>query len=325
MRHLCILLLSAGLLSPLFGQFTYDHLTVDYGSAVTFDNLRLIPIRAKDSFSQTPVQQARGSSPNYVALRDAMAQDLLRIVDRGGVNRLFIDNLSDQPVIMLSGEVLKGGKQDRVIAKDIVLPPNTRRNSVPVYCVEEKRWSISPKEWSYYHEGSMHLRRVVDQSQDQRQVWREVSYELKRDGVSSGTRAYTSHGKNAAYAALEREYLQAFTLRAFPNPDDIVGFVSITGSVVIGCDVFAFHDLLQSEYAGLIFSYIDEAITYGFPVDITQGAVRQYCDKLFSNERMQAAFIRQYGKSFTYEGRILHITTFNDRETLLEYESLRNY
>lgn len=323
MRYISILLLGLGFWAPLFGQFTYDHLMVDYGSAVIFKNLQLIPIRGKESFFHGPARQDREAIPRYVPLREAMARNLLRIVDRAGVNQLLIDNLSGEPVMLLSGEILKGGKQDRVIGQDMVLPPLSRRNRVPVFCVEEKRWS-SPKEWSYYHEGSMHLRRVVDQAQNQRQVWQEVAYELNRDRVPSRTRAYTSHSDNAAYAALEREYLQAFSLSVFHDPGTIIGIMGVSGSVVLGCDVFASADLFLNEYEGLIFSYIDEAITYGLPVDITYEAIAQYSDKLFSNERMQRAFILQYGKSFVHEGKIIHITTFDDRTTVRDYESLRN-
>ena len=322
MRYFCVLLLNLCIVAPIFGQFTYNNLMVDYKSAVSYDKLQLIPIRGKASFFQNAADRATKATPNYVTLREALERGLLRIKDRAGVNRLIIDNLSDKPVILLSGEVLRGGKQDRVIGQDIVLPPNSTRNRVPVFCVEEKRWS-TPKSWSYYHESSMHLRRVVDQSQNQKQVWNEVAYELKRDNISSKTLAYTSHGKNPEYAARERAYLQAFDFNTFSDPSTIVGIIGVSGSVVIGCDIFASEDLFQKEYPGLIFSYIDEAITYGLPVDITYGAIKQYSDKLLSNERMQKAFIQQYGKSFTHNGRIIHITTFDDRVTLREYESLR--
>jgi hypothetical protein len=253
MRYLCILLLSACTSLPLFGQFTYEHLMVDYESAITHENLQIIPVRGKDSFFRDIADPETRSRLNYVSLQEAMARGLLNIVDRGGVNRLLIDNLSDQPVMLLSGEIFRGGKQDRVIGSDMILLPRTTRNRVPVFCVEEKRWS-RPKAWSCYHEGSMHLRRVADQSQNQSQVWREVAYELKLDNVSSGTRAYTSHSKNPQYAARERAYLQVFSLDAFANPNTIVGLIGVTGSVVIGCDVFASEDLFQQEYQRLIFS-----------------------------------------------------------------------
>ncbi|MCI4671820.1 MAG: hypothetical protein MRZ79_27000 [Bacteroidia bacterium] len=319
MKNFLILILGYFLSFPLYGQFTYEHLTVDYASAITYKNLKLVPIRGKNSFFQAGNNQGVQAVQNYLPLRDAMAAGQVTIRDRAGVNQLVMDNLSKQPVILMSGEILKGGKQDRVIAQDMVLLPNSRRNRVPVYCVEEKRWS-SPKQWTYYHEGSMHLRRIIDQSQNQSNVWKEISYELKKDNVKSKTRAYTSHSKNPQYAALESKYLQAFGLDDFSTPQNIVGIIGISGSVVIGCDLLASAELFQREFDGLIFSYIDEALTYGLPVDITDGAIQQYADKLLRNERMQKAFIQQYGKIFTQDGKIIHITTFDDRVSLPELE-----
>ena len=324
MNHTLIFLVGFLLSSPLLGQFTYEHVTVDYAAAITYKNLKLVPIRANKSFFDAAANPTIQGITNALSLRDALESGQLEITDRAGVNRLLIDNLSNQSVILMSGEVLKGGKQDRVIARDMVLPPNSNRNRVPVFCVEEKRWS-SPKQWTYYHEGSMHLRRVVDQAQSQRNVWQEVAYELKKDNVPSKTRAYTNHSKNPQYAALEAEYLQALRFDNFSYSNNIIGIIGVSGSVVIGCDLFASADLFQREYPGLIFSYIDEGITYGLPVDITDGAIQQYANKLLSNTRMQQAFIEQYGKAFTVEGRIVHITTFNDRVTLSDYEGLRSY
>jgi len=322
MNYIVHIILCIFLPFPIFAQFTYEDLTVDYSSAISYKNLKIIPIRGNNSFFEATTNQGMVISSNYLSLRDAMESGELNIRDRAGVNRLLMDNLSDQPVILMSGEIIQGGRQDRVIAQDMVLPPNTKRNRVPVFCVEQERWSSSPKSWKYYHESSIHLRRVVDQAQDQKQVWKEVAYELKKDGISSSTLSYADHGESPDYMALEEEYLQVFNFNNFPDPQNIVGILGASGSVVIGCDVFASAELFQREYQGLIFSYIDEAITYGLPVDITDNAIKQYADKLFSNERMQQAFIQQYGKVFMQDGNIIHITTFNDRETLQDFEAL---
>ncbi|MEO1436195.1 MAG: DUF6569 family protein [Bacteroidota bacterium] len=355
-RTLLTFVFSLFLSQTLFSQFTYDHLVVDYDAAITYKNLRLVPIRANYTFfedatthsqtnpnTQNPNASNPGnweqSNPNQggwdqrtpnqsnpndlLSLQDALESGQLTIRDRSGVNQLSIDNNSDRPVMLLSGEILRGGKQDRVIGQDMVIPPNSRRNRVPVYCVEEKRWS-APKQWTYYHQGSMHLRRVVDQSQNQGQVWNEIEYELKRDNVQTKSKAYTAHSKNPQYASLEQEYIDAFVINNFSYPSNIIGVIGMSGSVVIGCDLFATTELFQREYDSLIFSYVDEAITYGLPVDITLSAAKQYADKLLSNERMQQAFIQQYGKMFIHDGKIIHITTFNDRETLRDFEGLRN-
>lgn len=312
MHSILILIASICLHTPFYGQFTYDHLVVDHESAITYQNLRLIPVRGKPSFFEPNNNQGMSPSQNYLSLRDALDDGLIVIKDRSGVDQLLFDNLSDQPVILLSGEILKGGKQDRIIGQDMVLPPNSIRNRVPVFCVEEKRWS-SPKKWSYYHEGSMHLRRVVDRSQDQQQVWNEVASELKKDKVSSKTRAYTSHSKNRKYAANEAKYLKALRFEMFSYPDNIVGVIGVSGSVVLGCDLFASAEFFANEYDGLIFSYLDEAITFGLPVTITPQALQRYSDNLLSNEKMQQAFIQQYGKVTRQDGKIIHITTFDER------------
>ncbi|MEO0896864.1 MAG: DUF6569 family protein [Bacteroidota bacterium] len=322
MRYTFLFIVGVVLSMPLFGQFTYDHVMVDYASAITYKNLKLVPIRSRPSFLEEANNPGRVDTQNYLSLRNAIETNQLIIRDRAGVNRLIMDNLSNQPIMLMSGEILKGGKQDRVIAKDFILQPNTVRNRVPVYCVEEKRWS-SPKQWTYYHEGSMHLRRVVDQAQNQRKVWQEIAYELKRDGLSSKTRAYTSHSGNSQYSAIEAEYLQEFAFNDFTNPNDIVGIMGISGSVVIGCDLLASPELFNREYEGLVYSYVDEAITYGLPVDITDGAIKRYADKLLSNERMQQAFIKQYGKAFMMDGKLIHITTFDDRITVDELEAFK--
>ncbi|MFK7972960.1 MAG: DUF6569 family protein [Bacteroidia bacterium] len=311
MHPIIMLIASLCLQSPLFGQFTYDHLVVDYESAIQFENLSLIPVRGKPSFFEFANNQGDSISQNWLPLQEAMARNLILIKDRAGVNTLIFDNLSDQPVMLLSGEVIKGGKQDRIIGRDMILPPNSRRNQVPVFCVEEKRWS-SPKEWTYYHEGSMHLRRVVDQSQNQRQVWNEVEDELNKDGIPSKTKAYTSHSKNRQYRVREAKYLEALRLDSFPYPENIIGMIGVSGNVVIGCDLFASSELFENEYNGLIFSYIDEAITFGLPVSISPKALYRYSDNLLTNERMQQAFIQQYGKVFTQDGKIIHITTFDE-------------
>src|SRR5262249_2230474 len=42
------------------------------------------------------------------------------------VNRLVLVNNSKHPLILLAGEVVTGGKQDRVVAKDRIVPSETR-------------------------------------------------------------------------------------------------------------------------------------------------------------------------------------------------------
>src|SRR6202140_525882 len=60
--------------------------------------------------------------------------------DGAQVNRLVLVNNSKQPLLLLAGEIVTGGKQDRVIGKDRIVPPESDPVDLSVFCVEPGRW-----------------------------------------------------------------------------------------------------------------------------------------------------------------------------------------
>src|SRR5215469_189057 len=64
----------------------------------------------------------------------------IRRYDGAEVNRLVLVNNSKRPLLLLAGEVVSGGKQDRVIAKDRIVPAESDPVDLGVFCVEPGRW-----------------------------------------------------------------------------------------------------------------------------------------------------------------------------------------
>ncbi len=60
--------------------------------------------------------------------------------DGAQVNRLVLVNNSKRPLLLLAGEIVSGGKQDRVIGKDRIVPPESEPVDLSVFCVEPGRW-----------------------------------------------------------------------------------------------------------------------------------------------------------------------------------------
>ncbi|MGD0267498.1 MAG: DUF6569 family protein [Candidatus Sulfotelmatobacter sp.] len=56
------------------------------------------------------------------------------------VNRLVLINNSKRPLLLLAGEIVAGGKQDRVIGKDRIVPAESDPVDLSVFCVEPGRW-----------------------------------------------------------------------------------------------------------------------------------------------------------------------------------------
>ena len=133
--------------SPVQAQeITYDNVYVDYDSAIEFKNLRIIPIRPKNGFGN--------EAPKAISLSQAIKQGIAVISERGtasteNVHFLRINNHSDQTIFISSGELISGGRQDRMITRDTLLEPNGRDQYVSVMCVEELRWSDKEKKFSY--------------------------------------------------------------------------------------------------------------------------------------------------------------------------------
>ncbi|MGA3300625.1 MAG: DUF6569 family protein, partial [Candidatus Acidiferrales bacterium] len=63
--------------------------------------------------------------------------------DGAEVNRLVLINNSKRPLLLLAGEIVAGGKQDRVIGKDRIVPAESDPVDLNVFCVEPGRWVAS--------------------------------------------------------------------------------------------------------------------------------------------------------------------------------------
>lgn len=82
---------------------------------------------------------AGGAAP--LTLQEALQKGLVRVVETGSVNQLQVENLADQAVFIQSGDIVKGGRQDRVLSVDLILPPHSGKVAIASFCVEQHRWT----------------------------------------------------------------------------------------------------------------------------------------------------------------------------------------
>ena len=62
-------------------------------------------------------------------------------VGGGEVHRLVLVHNSNRPLLLLAGEIVTSGKQDRVIGKDRLVPAHSDPIDLSVFCVEHGRWT----------------------------------------------------------------------------------------------------------------------------------------------------------------------------------------
>jgi hypothetical protein len=91
--------------------------------------------------------EGRIKGKTFLVLQEALAEKKAVVHETGDVNLLHVENVSrDAEVFIQSGDIVKGGKQDRVIALDLVLPPGSGKVPVIAYCVDQARWQQRGKE-----------------------------------------------------------------------------------------------------------------------------------------------------------------------------------
>src|SRR5688500_10703019 len=130
------ILMAAGCFSAL-AQYNTINLTVspDESSVIplTYKNLRLVPVHANDIFLLS--HQGLG---NYTNLKDAIEGGKIVISEMPSgetVNTLFAENVSRDTLFLMAGEIVQGGKQDRMIAKNFLIAPGEKVD-LSAFCVE---------------------------------------------------------------------------------------------------------------------------------------------------------------------------------------------
>src|SRR5215469_17654036 len=74
---------------------------------------------------------------HYATLSEAIARHLVVVKETGSVNELSIENLSRKETVFLNaGDIVKGGRQDRTVRDDLVLPPDSGQVAFASFCVE---------------------------------------------------------------------------------------------------------------------------------------------------------------------------------------------
>jgi hypothetical protein len=122
---------------------------------------------------------SQGRTP--LTLQEAMKRKLVVVRETGDVNRLTIQNRSNQDVFVQAGDIVKGGQQDRVLALDLIVPPKSGRIPIDAFCVEQGRWSrrgneaVAAFSASDNAVASKDLKIAANARRSQSEVWANVS------------------------------------------------------------------------------------------------------------------------------------------------------
>jgi len=238
-----------------------------------YENLRIYPIVA-----DAAVLEKHAALQKLKTLAEGMKTPGFRITElkqfgrvrEHSVNALTVQNKSDDIIFLMSGDVITGGNQDRVIAQDQVVMPGTVKN-IEVFCVEKGRWQFNDETATeneknifafkgYYNVASPQVRQAVQRTGSQSEVWNAVAKVTSANKAESGTGAYAALETANEAKAKRDAYLRYFDDKA-ANVSNMIGMVVVCGDRVLGVDVFGHPDLFRLKYDALLHGYVAEAAT----------------------------------------------------------------
>lgn len=222
------------------------------------------------------------------------------------VNTLVLVNNSKLPLILLAGEIVTGGKQDRVVAKDRIVPGESDPVDLGVFCVEPHRWVESSSKFdthaSVMAQPSVRKKAMVDK--DQQQVWNSVATAKGSMSASVAAAPPSPGGVGGGYAARQLESTSSYA-KARENPavekqvqditepmqksyeslirqlrnQNAVGVVVAVKGRIVWADLFASTSLLGKYWPKLLQSYAAEALTTpGDRRDVNAKEAQQFLD-----------------------------------------------
>jgi hypothetical protein len=196
---------------------------------------------------------------DYVSLEEALDKGIVRVNETGDVNNLTAENLSSKyHVFIQSGDIVKGGKQDRTIGQDVVLAPKSGMVSLNAFCVERGRWQPRGNEGvrefssSKKRLSSKELKIATKKAKSQGEVWKAVEQEQDKLSRKLGKSVKSGVSDTSLQLTLEDEDLQkasqAYGKAISPrglNNKDIVGYAYTINGMFNSADIYESNDLFK--------------------------------------------------------------------------------
>jgi hypothetical protein len=240
------------------------------------------------------------STPGKVplTLEEAMAKGVVKVRETSNVNQLEIENLGLDEVFVQSGDIVKGGKQDRTLMVSLVLPPKSGSIPIASFCVEEGRWTargredaknfstasaaVPSREMKLAMKAPMPAVTTPDAGgarlaggnsaaaetgARQQQVWENVRKTQAKLAGSLGAQVRSAQSASSLQLALENEKLMdaqkgySDALKAAgESGDDIVGFIFAVNGDLNSADVYPSNGLFRKMWSKLLTASVIEAI-----------------------------------------------------------------
>ena len=205
---------------------------------------------------------------DFITLAEGLASGQVKVSEKKSaqVNELMIENGSDKPCFVQAGDVVKGGQQDRTLARDFVIPPKTPPTPVASFCVEQSRWTGSAAfQSSTQNAYGRDLKCAIQGKRNQSEVWKQVAKSKSGLADNNGLDAAKTSSLNEELDSSKiQERLKGFRealSKILEERPQAVGLITAVNGQFSTADIYADPGLFRKLFPRVLESATLEAIS----------------------------------------------------------------
>ena len=253
------------------------------------------------------VHGVSASGPVPLTLQEALTGGAVQVRETGNVNQLEVENLGTAEVFVQSGDIVKGGRQDRVLMVSLLIPPRSGRVPIASFCVEQGRWSARGQEDASKFttaaaavpsreakiaikapkltapSAEPNQRHAAETGERQREMWKTVTVIQDKLSRNLGARVAAPQSASSLQLSLENEKLkdaQTASVKALQPAGeadgDVIGYVFAVNGKLNSADVYPSNGLFRKMWPKLLAANAIEAI--GDKITATDAALPSTAD-----------------------------------------------
>lgn len=232
--------------------------------AFTHKNLTIFLIHGKNQTDRK----------NILTLEEAMENKEFVVYETENVNELAVENLSKtNDVFIQSGDIVKGGQQDRLLAVSIMIPANSGKILIEAFCVESGRWEKRGREDAGKFSSSSDrivtrdLKIAANKTRSQQAVWTEVSNAQEKLSENVGGSVNAAASETSLQLSLEDKKVKAnidkyisSLGRIIDGKSDVIGYAFAVNGKINSADVYVSNSLFKKLWLKMLKAAATEAV-----------------------------------------------------------------
>jgi hypothetical protein len=280
----------------------------------THKNMAIIPIKTPPSYKFDILTLKKGFELGLAEVKEC---------EHSTVNTLIVKNNAVTPLLLVDGEEIIGGDQNRIVNATILIAPNSEEK-IPVNCTEHGRWAYKSefKQSEYmanYRTRSAKEKAVRANMSGQQAVWDSINdLEMSRS-FSSPTQAMSESYENL------KVDLDEF-ISNFKALDGQTGAVIIIDGEIKGFELFLNSQIYHEYHEKILKSYlididIDDSV-FTVNTDVAKNLIEEALSVEYAAKKsngLEEAFEFEnsegLGTAYLYKDELIHMSYFkNDTE-----------